>query len=148
MISLCKCCFLLEKPEHNSRSHSGSIGSCGSEAGASINKIKQDTIVSSNTTSNARVATTNTTNNDVIKTQVANIDDGEEGGDVDEGVERFIDWLAPKRAKGARCAMHVAVRTMMRNVQCILHNAQYKMRNARCRFTSSAECTHTLARAQ
>ena len=49
MISLCKCCFLLEKHEHNSQSHSGgSIGSCSaSEAAAtSINKIKQDTSAS------------------------------------------------------------------------------------------------------
>ena len=46
MISLCKCCFLLEKHEHNSQSHSGSIDSCSDEAAAtsssSINKIKQD----------------------------------------------------------------------------------------------------------
>ena len=48
MISLCKCCFLLEKHEHNSQSHSGgSIGSCSGEAEATnINKIKQDTTAS------------------------------------------------------------------------------------------------------
>ena len=52
MISLCKCCFLLEKHEHNSQSHSGgSIGSCSaSEAAAtSINKIKQENTTASST---------------------------------------------------------------------------------------------------
>ena len=58
-----------------------------------------------------------------------NVDDGDEGGDVDEGVERFIDWLAPKRAKGARCAMHVAVRTMQ-GAQRTMHTAHCTMQDA------------------
>jgi hypothetical protein len=80
MISLCKCCFLLEKHEHNSQSHSGgSIGSCSaSEAAAtSINKIKQE-----NTTASTKAKITRPSDLGVLKTTQDKSNDDEESDKV------------------------------------------------------------------
>ena len=80
MISLCKCCFLLEKHEHNSQSHSGgSIGSCSaSEAEAtSINKIKQE-----NTTASTKAKITRPSDLGVLKSTQDKANEDEEGDKV------------------------------------------------------------------